>query len=106
MLAVLAGGCTINSPLPVEGWPELRIVEHKVSGAEVRARCEDYGSAMTALACSQVNFRESRCDIWYGSVGLLRPWVLAHEREHCRGHDHLGQGSMERALKAWRERSG
>lgn len=105
--SVIVAGCTVNSAARVAGWPELQVVEHKVSDQEVQARC---GSAaapgMRALACAQFNFRESRCDIWYAGRGPLNPFVLAHERGHCEGHDHVGQSAMERALKAYRERSG
>ena len=107
VIAVLAAGCSFNSSRPVEDWPAMRIVEHKVPDAEMRERCgRAAGAGMRAIACAQFNFRESRCDIWYGSLGLLRPIVVAHERGHCRGHDHVGSDGMARELKSYRETGG
>ena len=98
-LGMLAGCSTIGEK-PVEGWPELAIVEHHVSDEVMREQCAPfarYGRRM--LACARFHFEESRCEIWYGSLWLMRPIVVAHERAHCRGYDHAGDGDMARMLK-------
>ena len=88
---------------PVEGWPQLAIVEHLVPDKEMRERCSKFpifGSA--PLACAQFNLQESRCDIWYSTRGPLRSFVLAHERRHCEGYNHAGEHHLDEALKAYR----
>ncbi|HUQ24151.1 MAG TPA: hypothetical protein VM140_00675 [Burkholderiales bacterium] len=103
LLSVLATGCSTTSDKRVEGWPELAIVEHNVSDDEISARCSPYTRpGRRALACAEYHFGESRCDIWYGSLWLLRPIVVAHERSHCRGYGHAGENRMEEALRSYR----
>lgn len=103
LVVLFLAGCSFNSSRPVEGWPELTVVEHNVSQDEMRHRCVQYMPAgMTPLACAQFNFAASRCDIWYGRLWLLRAIVVAHEREHCRGYQHAGEHHLEQVLRDYR----
>jgi hypothetical protein len=98
--AAMAGCSTIDYDNRVDGWPQLREVEHKISFFEVQDRCHAFvGWGQWPLACATFHFRERECHIWYAF-----DWSLDHERGHCRGHDHPGEGHMARMWSIWNER--
>jgi hypothetical protein len=97
------GGCTVmNTHEPVQGWPELKIVEHHVPHAEMRDRCARFVSAWSfAEGCTLFYFDRREAHI-YVSADLPSPGVLQHERLHAAGYDHVGSTNMLRVLEGWR----
>jgi hypothetical protein len=103
LLAALLAGCAVIGREPVAGWPELTIVEHRVSAAQVRARCSKYaGPALLVLGCAEFHLAARRCDIWL--IERLSPsFVVEHERLHCRGYDHAGETALRDLLDRHRD---
>jgi len=101
LLAATLSACTTVGHERVEGWPELQIVEHRVSASEMYERCRKYvGFGMLPMACAEFNLATRRCDIWL--VGSFAPRsIVEHERLHCQGHDHAGATSMRDFLARW-----
>lgn len=94
VLAGALGACSAIGHEKVEGWPELRIVEHYVPAEAMLGRCRKYvGFGSLPLACAEFNLAARRCDIWL-SEGFAPRAVLEHERLHCRGYDHVGATNM------------
>lgn len=92
----------------VEGWPEMELIETKVSRAEASERCRktqaDVCSGTSGVifitSCYQWNFDQKKAWIWYS-----RDSDLEHERAHHRGHPHVGEGEnsvMACYLKEWK----
>jgi hypothetical protein len=100
-----AAGCTtIDSHVRVEGWPELKVVEHRVAYDEMRARCRKYvGPLMTPLGCTEFHFGAGEAHI-YVTPELPLEGVLAHERLHAAGYDHIGSDHMQRLWREWQAR--
>ena len=97
-LAVLPA-CTIMGHQKVEGWPELRIVEHRVPVVEMRERCSKYtGPGVIAEACAEFDLHNRRCDIWLASDFPPSKAIREHERLHCAGYDHIGADNMRTIL--------
>ena len=83
----------------VEGWPELRVVEHRVPAEEMVSRCQKYiGAASLPLACAEFHLAARRCDIWLSESFAPRA-VVEHERLHCAGYDHIGSTAMQGFLR-------
>lgn len=96
----LAAGCvsTIRHE-KVEGWPRLDVFEHYVPHAEMRNRCTRYvGFGSVPVACAEFRLSERRCDIWYSADFPPRPEIIAHERLHCAGYDHIGETTLKALL--------
>ena len=110
-IAVLAaglGGCSVmNTHEPVPGWPQLKVVEHHVSHAEMRDRCARFVSPFSSPeGCTLFYLDRGEAHI-YVSGELPTPGVLEHERLHAAGYDHVGSSNLVRVLQAWRSaRSG
>jgi hypothetical protein len=99
-LVVLASCSTIDPNNKVDGWPDLHIVEHKVSFDEVQDRCRSFvGWGQWPMACASFLFHLGECRIYYAF-----DWTLEHERSHCRGLDHVGSDDMRKMLRDWRAR--
>ena len=101
-LVLVAGlsACTIVGHQRVEGWPELKVVEHYVSHPEMRDRCVKYTAfGMSPEACAEFDFINRTCHIWYSADFPPTQWIIDHERLHCEGYDHIGSTSM-RAMVA------
>lgn len=93
-LAAASSACTTVGHEKVEGWPELRIYEHRVSAGEMYARCSKYVAfGMLPMACAEFNLATKRCDIWL-IEGFAPRNIVEHERLHCQGHDHVGETAM------------
>jgi hypothetical protein len=102
IFAALAAGCSINSHERIAGWPELQIVEHYVSHTEMRDRCAKYvGFGMQPEACAEFNLSQRRCDIWFSRDFPPQRWIVAHERQHCAGYDHIGSTAMQQLLERY-----
>jgi hypothetical protein len=99
-------GCAGIGHEQVEGWPRLQMVEHYVPHAQMRSRCARYvvRFGTDPRACAEFNFSAGRCDIWYSAELGPRPELIEHERLHCAGYDHPGEGAMKGMLAAWRSR--
>ena len=99
-LAALAAGCaTIDHHEPVAGWPELRIVEHYVPDAELRSRCAKYVPlGLFPESCAEFYFDRGECHVWYNADFRPQPYVMEHERLHCRGYDHAGDTTLRDVL--------
>ena len=100
VLLALASCSTIDPNNRVAAWPDLRVVEHYVSGAEMYAQCKRYVSAgMLPLGCAAFHLDAGECHLWFDE----RParWVVEHERMHCLGYDHVGDDSMARMYREW-----
>jgi hypothetical protein len=98
---LLLGACSTVGHERVEGWPELTIVEHRVSASEMYDRCRKYvGFGALPMACAEFNLATRRCDIWL-IQGFAPRSIVEHERLHCRGHDHVGETSMRDFLARW-----
>lgn len=99
-IALLAlAGCASMSDTKVDGWPALEIVEHYVAHADMRNRCHMYvGFGSAPEACAEFSFSAARCDIWFSADFPPASFVVAHERQHCLGFDHVGGTSMKAML--------
>lgn len=96
---VLSLGCAAIGDETVEGWPKLEIVEHYVAHAEMRNRCHMYaGFGSMPEACAEFSFSAARCDIWFSADFPPASYVVAHERQHCLGFDHVGSDAMKAML--------
>lgn len=102
LLAAASTACTTVGHDKVEGWPELTIVEHRVSAGEMYERCRKYVAfGMLPMACAEFNLATKRCDIWL-MEGFAPRSVVEHERLHCLGHDHVGETAMRDFLTRYR----
>ncbi len=107
LLAAFLPACaTIDRHERVEGWPELRIVEHHVPAEVMLERCRKYaGFGSVPLACAEFNLALGRCDIWL-SESFAPSGLVEHERLHCRGYDHVGATNMRDFLARYQAASG
>lgn len=103
LAAGFLGGCqSIDQHNRVPGWPELKIVEHRVPTAQLWERCQRYVPRFSLPAgCTIFYFSRGEAHI-YVSDAEQSPLVLQHERLHAQGYDHVGSTGMQRALQAWR----
>jgi hypothetical protein len=102
LLAAASAACSTVGHEKVEGWPELTIVEHRVSAGEMYDRCRKYVAfGMLPMACAEFNLATKRCDIWFID-GFAPRSILEHERLHCQGHDHVGETAMRDFLTRYR----
>jgi len=105
VLAGLSGCAIMDSHERVAGWPELKIVEHHVSNQEMRDRCSPYvGPLMSPQGCTMF-FLEQREAHIYVSKDFPSAAVLAHERLHAAGYDHVGSVGMQTIVRDWKARS-
>lgn len=101
MLLTLLGCSTIDPNNHVQGWPELQVVENKVSFDDVQTKCGAYvGWGQWPMACATFYFKTAKCVIWYAF-----DWSLEHELQHCKGFDHPGSNDMRAMLKDWNSRA-
>lgn len=102
LLAAASAACSTVGHEKVEGWPELTIVEHRVSAGAMYDRCRKYVAfGMLPMACAEFNLATKRCDIWFID-GFAPRSVVEHERLHCQGHDHVGETAMRDFLTRYR----
>lgn len=107
LLALGLSACTIVGHQQVQGWPRMEIVANYVPNAELLERCSRYvGFGMLAEACAEFDFKANRCDMWFSAEFPPPAWVVEHEKMHCQGYDHIGQGTMAGMLARFRSESG
>lgn len=101
-LLLLAACSTIDEHRRVDGWPELQVIEHRVSYEEMRSRCDRYVAfGMIPLACAEFSFHRGICTVWLDR-DYAPDHIVEHERLHCLGHEHVGSEDMAAMLKQWR----
>ncbi|SRR5258708_3347236 len=96
----------------VDGWPEMRVVEHVVPTVkEMGDACAvEARPGCTVFACALFYFDSNECHIWVTDETPTHLGLLEHERLHCAGYDHwwtppgCGGISMEESLRAWKAR--
>jgi hypothetical protein len=104
LAAALCGCSTIDKTTRVEGWPELKVVEHDLSYKEMYRACRPYIRALDApLACTVFYLDAGEAHI-YVAKGLKFGPVLDHERLHAAGYDHAGSHDMQKILAQWTAR--
>jgi len=102
LFAAVAAACTVIGGERVEGWPALRIVEHRVPHQVMRDRCARYvGFGYAPEACAEFDFEAKRCDIWYSADFPPQSFIVEHERQHCLGYEHAGEHHMRAVLRAY-----
>lgn len=98
-------GLMIDSHVRVPDWPELKIVEHHVSEAEMRDQCVRYAPPFTSpSACTHFVFARGEAHI-YVSKEFPSERFLQHERLHAAGYDHLGSTAMARLWRDWQAKN-
>ena len=104
LLAAAAGCTTIDSHVRVEGWPELKVVEHELAYREMHKQCRPYtGPLLSPLGCV-VFYLDAREAHIYVARSLKFRAVLEHERLHAAGYDHPGSTQMKDILAKWQAR--
>jgi hypothetical protein len=99
LMSAMISACTVIGGERVDGWPDLKIVEHHVSHREMRDRCMPYvGVGMSPEACAEFQFAQSRCDIWLSADFPPPRFVVEHERQHCLGFEHAGEHDLRAIL--------
>lgn len=80
LLLISLVGCTFyGTPVKVENWPDLRLVEHRVSQAKVKEMCAQYTPWWGTVGGCAIYYRDE-CHVWAADE-----WVAAIERDHCSG---------------------
>ena len=97
LLALALCGCATIGHVKVDGWPELKVIEHHVRHVDMVDRCASYAGTE---GCALFYLSRGECHI-YVSAEFPSARVLEHERLHCAGYDHMGSGNMRRMLKRW-----
>jgi hypothetical protein len=87
---------------PPEGWPELR--EEIVYGTEEQMQrwCQKFAEVGggKVIGCAKAHFEWDLCMIFLSSDN---PEHLEHERAHCRGYGHVGEGKIaHKAFELWK----
>jgi hypothetical protein len=91
LLIFLAGCSTLNHSGP-EDWPDLKIVEHWVSNAEFKDRCDGIAPWWASIeACASFDFRKKECHLVFSRDFPPHQYVLDYERNgRCKGKDNPG----------------
>ncbi len=101
LAAALCGCAAIDKTVRVEGWPELKVVEHELTYKEMYRACRPFISPLDApLACTVFYLDAGEAHI-YVAKGLKFGPVIAHERLHAAGYDHVGSHNMQKILAQW-----
>lgn len=100
LLLALAGCSTIDhAPAPTD-WPALKVVERRVSHAQMRDTCSAFVPwYLSPEACAVIRFNDRVCTITISADFPPSRSVLEHEREHCAGHDHPGETTLRDAAR-------
>jgi len=107
VLSLFAASCSVIGHERVAGWPQLEIVEHYVTHAEMRDRCSRYVAfGSSPEACAEFDLAQGKCHIWFSADFPPPPFVVKHERLHCEGYDHVGEGNMAAYLKYYQATTG
>lgn len=100
LIVVFLSGCTLveidYNTRPPADWPNLEEKIHHVEIGDLPKFCGPKPTLGHAEGCSVVHFGYEVCYIY---LATKDPAVLEHERAHCKGYSHVGEG--DRAHKAW-----
>jgi hypothetical protein len=104
-VSISLASCTIvgHKPTP-QGWPELVEQIERPGFWQAQQICGAPIPFGIAVACAQPDLVKGICRIILTSDD---PEVLEHEREHCRGKDHIGSTALADYYKeyaAWKAR--
>lgn len=103
LAAALPCACTTIGQQRLEGWPDLRIVEHRVSEFELRERCVPYvGFGVVPQACVEIYLSDLTCHIWLSESYPPPRFVVEHERRHCEGYDHVRGKTVQQIWERYR----
>lgn len=98
-------GCTVVGHQRVEGWPQLKVVEHHVPHKDMRDVCQQYAPFGSPVeACAQFFFDRGECHVWFSADFPPQQWIKDHEYLHCQGFGHVGDNSMRDFLARWRNK--
>ena len=99
LVVLFSTACTTIGEERVEGWPELRVVEHYVPHQVMRERCAKYVPLlMSPEACAEFDFASGRCDLWFSADFPPPRFIVEHERQHCLGYEHAGESGLREIL--------
>lgn len=79
LLIALVGCTTYGTPTQIENWPQLAIVEHRVTAREIGPACQRYAPAWGAAQACAIFFR-TQCHVY-----ATNEEHAAIERDNCRG---------------------
>lgn len=83
---------------PPSDWPQLKETVIHTSSRVAKQLCAseklDYVDACTIIA-----FSKNECNIYTTTDD---PDVMAHERMHCKGYDHVGSTTLRDAWEKWK----
>lgn len=105
ILALALTGCATSTLAPIDygnpppaDWPRLKESISRIQHADMTKYCK-YRPEMAAgsVSCAVINFRDGTCSIYL--TERSKSDALHHEREHCRGYDHVGD--LNRSRNAW-----
>lgn len=104
LLALLVGCTTIGHQPPPSDWPVLKEKILYVNGATLYKYCESNLLTDFAFACARISFEKRVCYIVLPeqTADGSQPWLLEHEREHCKGKDHAGESGLAQAWEKWK----
>lgn len=106
LLAPLIAGCagTISSNPPPADWPELKVSVISLPASEMLDTCTQNGVLLSETACALISFSFKTCTIVGRDDRPMSPFIERHERDHCRGKDHVGEDTLRRAWEKWKTR--
>jgi len=79
ILFILSGCTFYGTPVRIDNWPDLRIVEHRVSQDVVRDECSKYAPWWAVAGGCAIYYR-TECHVW-----ASEDWVAEIERNNCSG---------------------
>ena len=114
ILVAIVAGCTMIGKPPIEGWPKLEVVWHRVPSKEMVDFCVEansdnplvylHGSPLVMiLGCAEADFGRGVCDIYVPEAEYPDRWLDEHERLHCEGWDHYGGSGMRDSWIEWQK---
>lgn len=107
LIVLLLSGCATgklvaidyNYP-PPKDWPKLEEKVHYIESRDFEKFCGRVPTFRHAHGCSIVHFGYEVCYIYLTNKD---PELLEHEKAHCAGYSHVGQGGRaHQALERWK----
>lgn len=100
-------GCTAiaSHREPPKDWPALTVSVQKVGFWELQDICGSGGARVLLqqyMACAWIRFDNRTCSIYYAAEGEHGELALEHERDHCKGKDHIGMSTLSDAWRDWK----
>lgn len=97
---LLLSGCSVMdySRAPPSDWPALTVTVERMAFGPLQAKCGG-NLFVQVLACPWVNFTARTCVIYTSTDDEA---VLDHERDHCRGYNHVGDSRVSDMWRHWK----